>query len=630
MCGIIGGVWNDHRAVDELRAGTALSRMHHRGPDAEGIYIKQGTFLGHRRLSIIDVDARANQPMRRGSLIISFNGEIYNYRELRQTLENEGVSFSTHSDTEVVLALFQKEGINCLKRLEGMFAFAIWNEQTSRLILARDKFGEKPLVYFNDEKLFAFASEVLSLETLIGKNNLQLSSEASGLYFLLTYIPAPYAPYKNMHQLEPGTWLEWDATKRTLKKDKYFNLAEEIKQNPISSLKFDDAVEILHSQLTKSVRLRLETADVPVAVFLSGGIDSSIISALAAKESTRGIQAYSIGFPEDPDFDESSYARILAKHYPAIRHTVIDASENKLADFMQQTLSALGEPYGSSSIIPTAYLCAHVEEKVILGGDGADELFAGYGSTAAIRASNRIPSVLKRLALLFPNVSNPNGIRNPKLRALSLFRSHLAKNPLDEYLSWRCYASVEQLSSMGLFANEKILQSLFRDSEFKTLQDILLTDIQFNLPNDMLKKVDLASMQHSLEVRLPYLDSQLVKFALGLPEKFSLNKGQRKHILRAAFRNEMPAEILSRRKQGFLLPIRKWFRDGRIKDEFAALIDQQDMIDKSALNRYLQDHAAGKNDYSVLLWTTYVFLKWCLKKLEPETKLNETLIYKIY
>ncbi len=603
MCGIIGGAHRHTRLAHE-RISNALSSLRHRGPDAEGIYEHDNLFLGHRRLSIIDLDLRANQPMRVGPLVISFNGEIYNYRQVRADLQKLGFSFTTESDTEVIAVAFQHEGLRCLERFEGMFAFAIWNETTRVLSLARDRFGEKPLLYYYDNERFYFASEMQALECLIGRNNLTVDDDAIRLYFQFTYIPAPRTPYRNMQQLLPGSWLELDTKNWNLGTGTYYAL----KPQP-SSISKKKAIAELRTRLTDSVKLRLAAADVPVATFLSGGIDSSIITALAAQYSPGGVRAYSIGFPEDHGFDEAPYARMVAARYPQIRHTVIDTTENTLLDFIEKTISRLAEPYADASIIPTAFLCSKVEEKVILGGDGADEIFAGYGVYAAMRASQRIPSPLKSLLRAIPAPGNPAAIRNPKLRALALFRSHLGTTELDEYLSWRSYCSAADLKALSLKGND-IANVLLGNPNLSSLSDLLAFDIQWNLPNDMLKKVDLASMQHSIELRAPFLDRGLVEFALSLPEDFLIHGKERKHILRETFRDLVPEPILTRRKQGFLMPIRRWFKDGTLRQQLIDMLDNRCPLDKVAVNRFLSEHRAGTHDHSALLWSCYVFLKW--------------------
>lgn len=609
MCGIVGGVWRDEGALDERRMGEALQGLQHRGPDADGIYVGRGVAFGHRRLSIIDLDPRANQPMRLGHLLISFNGEIYNYRALRADLEKSGVCFRTESDTEVVLAAFHHEGLRCLERFEGMFAFAIWDENTCTLTLARDRFGEKPLVYFESHEQFFFASEPGALETLIGRSRLEVDPVALGLYFMLSYIPAPYAAFHRMQQLEAGSWVQFETDAWKIRSGRYYIPGQ--KAWGESPLQFDDAVTELRRRLTESVNLRIASSDVPVAAFLSGGIDSSIIATIAAEQSDHPLHAYSVAFPEDPEFDESRFARLVAQRCSRIRHTVVEATEASLAEFTQRTLSTLSEPYADSSIIPTAFLCAQVEEKVILGGDGADELFAGYAPYAAMRASARIPMWFKRLMLLAPSPADPQSISSPLLRAAGLFRSHLRESSVEEYLSWRCYATQDQLLAVGMDSSGlAVIRETLSAVPMQTLRDVLIADIRFNLPNDMLKKVDLASMQHGLEVRLPYLDSGLAEFALALPEHFLLAGKQRKRILREAFKDHLPLEILTRRKQGFLLPLRKWFRTGAIREEFRSLVQEQGLLDRGALNRLAEEHERGMRDHSVFLWACYVFLKW--------------------
>lgn len=603
MCGIFGGVARQSFPATE-HIVAALNVLSHRGPDASGVVCHPPAFLGHRRLSIIDVDARSNQPMQVGPLAICFNGEIYNFKSIRQALERRGVSFNTQSDTEVIAQAFLLDGAACLQQFEGMFAFAIWDERTRKLTLARDKFGEKPLYYYLDSEHLCFASEIPAIERYLGRDRLQVDMEAINRYFQLTYIPAPASPYKNMFQLMPGAYLEfdtmcWEAQTRT-----YYEPGV-----TCENWTMPEAAEALREMLSDSVALRATTADVPVATFLSGGVDSSIVSLLASEAITAGVRAYSIGFPEDPDFDESPYARLVAAHYPGLQHVVIDATENQLLDFTDKTLNMLGEPYADASLIPTAYLCAHVEEKVVLGGDAADELFAGYGVYAAMRASAALPSWLKAILSRVPAIPNPTAIRIPQLRALALFHSHLRTSPSEEYISWRSYSTLKDLSELGLpqvEARNDDLAGLKLDS----LAEILAADIRFNLPNDMLKKVDLASMQYSKEVRLPYLDSNLVAFALSLPEHCLLGGGERKHVLREAYRDRLPEVIFKRRKQGFLLPIRKWFKQGKIRDRLMDIAGQSSELDSRRIKQMLMEHESGTRDHSVLLWSVLVYLAW--------------------
>jgi asparagine synthase (glutamine-hydrolysing) len=622
VCGLLGGIWRNDEAVDAALARRALALIAHRGPDAEGFEIDRGVFLGHRRLSIIDLDQRANQPMRSGPLSMVYNGEIYNFHALRTALERRGAVFKTNSDTEVVLQAFALDGIACLESFEGMFALAIWDSRSRKLTLARDRFGEKPMNYFSDPARFLFGSEIPPIQLLAG-GALQVDEAALPFYFRFSYLPAPISPFVGMRQLEPGTALELDCSSWQLKLSRYYSLAERVqrpaqgKSSPKSSLKsplsFDDAKTELRDRMTNSVNDRMMASDVPVATFLSGGLDSSIIASLASRSGATHVAAYSIGFPNDPEFDESPYARLVARRYPDLDHRVVDVTEDTLIGFTENTLALLGEPYGDASIIPTAFLCSHVEEKVILGGDGADEIFGGYGTYSAMLLSGKIPRWLKSLMMQVPASNNPSAIRNPMLRAAALFHKHLRIAPIDEYLSWRSYATEDQLRALGLSPERAHALPLQR-REIRSLQDLLVTDIEFNLPADMLKKVDLASMQHGLEVRLPYLDSGLVEFALSLPAPFVIANGHRKHILREAFRERLPDAILTRRKQGFLLPIRKWMKAGRMREELLALSAGQTALDSKAIEKLADRHRDGKEDLSALLWYCYVYFKWIARQ----------------
>jgi len=606
MCGLVGGIWRDGVGPDRSVARLALDCIAHRGPDAESALFADGLFLGHQRLSIIDLDVRSTQPMTRGALTIVYNGEIYNYRALRSGLEARGVAFRTESDTEVILAAFELDGRAALQGFEGMYAFALWDAASRRLTLARDRFGEKPLVYLHDSDRFLFSSEVQGVQNLAGDSTLVGDKTSLSQYFRFTYYPAPLAPFHGMRQLEPGCWVELDVAGWSLDGGRHYKLTPQARPG----IGFDAAKKELRQRLEASVDARLTASDVPVATFLSGGLDSSIVATLAARQAGR-ISAYSVAFPEDPDFDESGYARLVAAGLPQVDHHVIDVTENALMEFVSSTLATIGEPYADSSIIPTAFLCAKVEEKVILGGDGADEIFAGYGVYDAITTSARLPAWLRRVVNALPSHPNPVSIANPRLRALALAKSHIAPTLQQEYLSWRSYASADDLRALGLPATD--LPDPLRWIETAPMHDLrqlLAADISFNMAADMLKKVDLASMQHGVEVRAPYLDSGLVEFALSLPAEFLISGRTRKHILREAFRDDLPPAILGRRKQGFLLPLRTWFKTGRIRDELDALARDSAILDSGAILRLAEQHATGRRDNASLLWSIYVFLKW--------------------
>ena len=610
MCGILGVVGSACDNLDDRTFIDALDLIRHRGPDGGAIWQDQGARLGHRRLAIVDLAQRANQPMLLGDLVLVFNGEIYNHRALRTELQAMGHSFVTSSDSEVLLHAWVQWNRDCLVRLEGMFAFAIWDRRRRRLTLARDRYGEKPLFVHRHADGLAFASEMPPLIRLANGALIE-DARAIGLFFLYSYIPAPYGAFENVVQLEQGCWLEWSPAEG-ISHGQYYDLHTAVAlaaQGPQPDYAL--AVSQLRDLLTDAVHLRLETTDVSVATLLSGGIDSSVITTLAAHTTNQKLAAYSLGFPEDPDFDETAYSRAVAETLPNLQHHVVEATETRVLDFASQVLDRLGEPFADASILPTSLLCSQINEKVVLGGDAADELFAGYGVYPAILRGTTLPAPLRSLLRLIPPHSNPPSIRQSTLRAAALFHRHLRDDPLDAYLSWRTYAEPATLVDLGIdcSANADVRNRM--DSKFTgSLRDVQTMDVAFNLPNDMLKKVDYAAMVHGLEVRSPFLDSKLVHWALALPDSYRFSGGVRKRILRDAFVGILPQRVMTRGKMGFLLPIRRWFRNGKLRNELEALLYGQTRFNRNSAQRLIADHAAGASDHSVLLWSLYVYLRW--------------------
>ena len=605
MCGLLGGIGPGIDRLDEATCRSALACIRHRGPDAEGLWRAPGVMLGHRRLSIIDLDPRAHQPMHREPMAIVFNGEIYNFRDLKRGLEEDGHTFATTSDTEVLLAGLSARGPAFLERVEGMFAFAAWDARERTLLLARDRYGEKPLFVLHQRDSVAFASELAALEAL-AEQPLREDDVATGLYFRFSYVPAPFAPLKGTSQLEPGTFVRFGADLKS-KPHRYYTIPTA--SGPARA--YGDALDELRNRLTASVATRLAAADVPVATLLSGGLDSSIVTVLAARTYGRRVRAYSLGFPDDPAFDESGYARAVAARLSSVEHRVVTARVDDLLAFTERLFEKLSEPLADASLVPTAYLLSQVEEKVVLGGDGADEVFAGYGVYPAMRLSARLPSPLKALLRLIPAHGNPAAVRHPALRAAALFHANLDDDPAAEYLRWRTYAAGPDLEELGLdLSGEARVAEHLAITGRGRLRDIQEADITFNLPNDMLRKVDIASMMFGIEGRLPYLDSGLVAFALSLPESFLIKGNVRKRILRDAFASELPSEVLNRRKMGFLMPIRAWFRAGPLRVHLEERVAAQSRFDPATIRRLIAEHASGQTDHSVLLWSLLVFLSW--------------------
>lgn len=605
MCGLFGAFGPGTAAISPQRCAFAIDTIAHRGPDANGIWRDANIILGHTRLSILDLDPRAGQPMRRGSLAFVFNGEIYNFRALRGELEQAGEGFKTTSDTEVLLAGLDRHGINFLERVEGMFAFGLWDGRDGSLTLARDRFGEKPLFLSVTPSLALFASEIAAIEALAPRP-MEEDAGAIGLYVRFSYVPAPLAPIAGIEQLEPGTWRRLGSGGAQAA-GCYYSAPKPV----ASSLSYPEAVAQTRTRLTECVSQRLSTADVPVATLLSGGLDSSIVTGIAAKTYDRPVRAYSLSFPDDAQFDEAVYAHAVTARLSNVEHCVVEARIGDLLRFVDAALDRLSEPFADASLIPTAYLMSHIEEKVVLGGDGADEVFAGYGTYPAMLMSARLPRGLKAALRAIPAVRNPAAVRNPLLRSAALFHANLREDPVAEYLSWRTYASVDTLQRLGLDAiSEHRIIGHLSTAATGRLRDVQEVDIAFNLPNDMLRKVDIASMMFSKEVRLPYLDSSLVKYALDLPDSYRLKGRTRKRVLRDAFAADLPPEILSRRKMGFLMPIRSWFRSGLLRDRFEALAASQTRFEGKELRGLLGEHETGKHDHSVLLWSLLVYLRW--------------------
>ena len=610
MCGILGVVGLGAESLTDQSLVDALDLIRHRGPDGCSFWRAPGVRLGHCRLAIIDLAQRADQPMRQGELVIVFNGEIYNFRELRADLIALGHTFTTNSDTEVLLQAWRRWGPDCLTRLEGMFAFALWDNAQEKLFLARDRYGEKPLFVHDSSQGIAFASEIPPLIRLAG-GLLRENSAAIGLFFLFSYIPAPYGPFQGISQIEPGCWMEWSA-QGGVRSHRYYSLQTEI---TISAAQpqppYKKACLTLKSMLRDAVRQRVETADVPVASLLSGGIDSAIVTIMASQASSQPLAVYSLGFPEDPGFDETDFARAVTAALPNVRHHIVEATEDSILRFAGEVLGRLGEPFADASILPTSLLCSKIEEKVALGGDAADELFAGYGIYPSIVAGARVPSVVRGLLGLLPRHRNPTAIRNSHLRAAAFFHRHLRATPLQSYLSWRSYAGMDVLAALGIDISAiGGFAATLEQSGSASLRNVQSLDLAFNLPNDMLKKVDHAAMFHGLEVRLPFLDSKLVHWALGLPDEYRLSGRTRKRILRDAFADVLPQMVLKRGKMGFLLPIRRWFREGRLRNELDAMLSAQTVLDRKIARSVLSEHAAGRADHSVLLWSMYVYLRW--------------------
>lgn len=563
MCGIAGSyhLGPDLPLTDD-RITAALQCIAHRGPDDEGVYRQGRAVLGHRRLSIIDTSAAGHQPFtdEGGRYTIVFNGEVFNFQELRVRLEGEGHTFRSHTDTEVVLRLYTVLGETFLHELNGFFALAIHDAQEDHLLVARDRFGVKPLLWSEQAGTLRFASELRALQALGAHGEPDL--ESLHQYFTYHYIPAPHTILHEVQKLEPGELLRVNAG--GVQRARWYDLVEAAKRTASPP----DPVARLRALLDDAVQLRL-ISDVPIGTFLSGGLDSSIISALA-KRHKADLHTFSIGYADDPFFDESAHAEAVARHIGS-EHTTFKLTRDQLAEAYPDFLSAIDEPFADSSALPSYLLCRATRQHVTvaLSGDGADEVFGGYRKhQAELRLSD--PGALERaVAALGPLWRALPRSRNNRLtdafRKLDRFAQAAKGSAEGRWLSLASFdADGDALALLPDATSPTLLAERDRymargSGLLPGMNGHLLADVQTVLANDMLHKVDLTSMAHALEVRTPFLDRRVVELAFALPAERKLRRGDGKAILREAFGNLLPTGIVGRRKQGFEVPLRDLF-----------------------------------------------------------------------
>ena len=629
MCGITGifafNLVGKFNLINVTAATAALSK---RGPDHQGLYTDQFVGLGHRRLSIIDRSAAAHQPMwdenQRYSII--FNGEIFNFQELKKELEAKGVTFTTQSDTEVLFKLYLSEKEKCLNKLNGFFAFCIYDKQEQTFFVARDRYGIKPLLYLFDDDKFIFASEMKSMLAYGIEKTLDYSS--LNTYLQLNYIPAPATIFTNVKKLMPGHYAT--ISKKQFTAGCYYKIPYE--RNSLSHISYDDAKKKLQSLLEASVQRRL-IADVPLGAFLSGGIDSSVIVGLASKHKP-DLHTFSIGFRDESFFDETEYARLVARHFKT-EHTVFSLTNDNLYSHVHSLLDYIDEPFADSSAIAVYILSQETRKHatVALSGDGADELLAGYNKHEAFIKSFQ-PSLKENAAknLLplwnaFPSSRN-NPISN-KIRQLKRFGEGMRLSPQERYWHWARFANENEVHSLLSSASKEKFQSEEyngRKSEIlktipsdASINDVLLTDMKLVLPNDMLTKVDLMSMANGLEVRVPFLDYEMVNFIFSLPGDFKINSKTRKRILQDTFKELLPPQLYNRPKKGFEVPLLKWFRNemkSLIVDDLLSkkLIDEQGIFDYTQIEKLKKQlFSSNPGDIHARIWGLVAFQWWWKK-----------------
>ncbi|MFL6231239.1 MAG: asparagine synthase (glutamine-hydrolyzing) [Pyrinomonadaceae bacterium] len=622
MCGITGIVRRGGRSVDGGVLASMCEAIRHRGPDDDGFYLRESVGLAMRRLAIIDL-AHGKQPIANGdeTAWIVFNGEIYNYLELRARLEKLGHRFRTNSDTEAIIHAYDQYGADCPKHLRGMFAFAIWDERKEELFLARDRVGKKPLLYARTASgQFVFGSE---FSALFAHPEVSRDVDETALHYYLSFmcVPAPLTAYREIRKLEPGHSLRYTRDGE-IKIERYWEPNFNRKEKWSEEEAGERAVEVLR----EAVRVRL-MSEVPLGAFLSGGIDSSAVVALMAEASSAPVKTFSIGF-EEQDFSELHHARRVAEHVGADHHEFIvrpDAME-----VLPTLVEHYGEPYADSSAIPTYYVSRETRRHVTvaLNGDGGDECFAGYERYAAMRLAEtyrRVPAALRegviRQAI---NLIPTSETRRSRVRDMKRFARSASLPAVERYLRWVSVFDAEAKDDLyteefrsrmsGHHAADFLSPWFARANGAGVVDAALLADTMTYLPNDLLVKVDIASMANSLEARAPFLDHHVIEFAASLPESLKLRGRTTKYLLKKVLRQLLPTENLDRRKQGFGVPIGHWFRGEMQPFLRETLLSEKSLarglFQPAAVRRLVEEHTTGARDHAHRLWTLLMLELW--------------------
>lgn len=627
MCGIAGAVaLSDPARPAHDRVARMSHLLVHRGPDAEGSWVSPSgrAVFAHRRLSIIDL-ATGGQPMLNdsGQIGLVFNGEIYNYRELRKELANRGVPFRTDSDTEVILRLYERAGTDCVHHLRGMFGFAIWDDRLERLTLARDRVGKKP-VYYTTEDGCVYFSSTLSALRQTSRTRWHIDLSAMDSYMTLGYIPAPQTIYAEVSKLEAGTVVTFDRGRTVT--HRYWDFAAE---SALPAETFVDAVDRLDEMLHTAVRLRLRS-DVPLGVFLSGGVDSSLVTAVAARQSATPIATFSIGF-DIAAFDESEYAAQVARRLGTEHH--VFRAQPDLLHTLPDMVRHFGEPFADASALPTWMLARETRKHVTvaLGGDGGDEAFAGYDWYRSAARLGRITDAVPERALTFARRSFDVMLRNafPTSRRLGRIRRGIAmldvRDVAPRFAALRSFvgpSEVELLYAGPLLQARcsegspagTLLTTRYRRAGGSDLRRMRCVDVATYLADCLMPKVDVATMAHGLEARAPLLDHEVLRFALSLPDEWLVDRSGGKKILRAVLSRYLPLPMFERPKHGFSVPLKRWFSTS-LRSAVSGLATSERLMETglfklSGIQSLVQEHVTERRDHSQRLFGLLVLDEW--------------------
>jgi asparagine synthase (glutamine-hydrolysing) len=598
MCGIAGFNWKDQSLIEAMD-----ETMRHRGPDDRGFYLDDNVSLGHTRLAILDLSPKGHQPMHFENLVIVYNGEVYNFKEIRDELQSLGYKFDSGTDTEVILCSYHRWGPSCVERFNGMWALCIYNRKENTFFLSRDRFGKKPLYYYFDGDKFIFASELKAIR----QHNLDMSINESAVnfFFYQKYIGDDLTIFKNCYKLRPSENLLFDLGLKKITRTKYYHLEREVSKHQDTPL--EERLEKGEEVIIDAVQKRL-VADVPVGSFLSGGVDSSLISAIISRNK-KDFDTFSIGF-RDESYNELEFSKMAAEHIKTAHHyEYMDVSEG----IVERVISEMDEPFGDSSIFPTYLLSKITRQKVTvsLSGDAGDEVFGGYDTYRAYKLARYIPSPLTALSRYFVGAIPPSDRKVTLGFKMKRFVRDFDAGCDRRHLNW--------MATFGEEARGKLLggcfipcEQLINCSGEDSLLSLQLNDIHNYLAEDILKKVDLASMLVSLEVRVPYLDYRLVPLVLSLPEKYKIRNLTTKWLLKKIAGKYLPRRIVNRPKRGFTVPVSRWIRNSTLIREF--LTNRSYYKNGPLIYEYAQrlfyEHIGRRQDNARELWLIFVFNYW--------------------
>lgn len=626
MCGIAGEFRFDRGEAKREGLQKMVQALIHRGPDSEGFFFDRYFGMGMRRLKIIDLE-KGDQPIfnEDGSLALVFNGEIYNFKDLREELLKKNHTFKTHSDTEVIIHSFEENKEDCLKSLQGMFAFALWDKRRKELFIARDRFGIKPLYYAKTPQAVYFASEIKALLARLEISR-EIDFDSLGYYITLGYVPTPRTLFRSIRKLPPGHFLY--VSENRFQISRYWHLEE----RSTASFNEEECLEKLGYLLKQSVKSHL-MSDVPLGVFLSGGTDSSALVALASELTSRPVKTFSIGFPGEPAYNELPFAREVAHRF-GTEHHEYEVRPNAV-EILPNLVRHLEEPLADPSVIPTYYLCemARHEVTVALAGEGGDEIFAGYDRyywNQWAEPYRRVPAFLRRKVLNPLAQLLPEGERRGTLNTLRRIKKFVKTADFEmarRYSSWFALVSDEtadQILKTPLHGGvHGLFRHYFEDSNANDpLRQMQYADIHTMLLDDLLLKGDKISMAHSLELRVPFLDHRLVEFAYNLPSSMKISRGEKKFLLKKLLCRHLPKVLVYAPKRGFEVPIGKWFR-GHLRSLIEELLSQSQVEKRGIFNpvavqsEILKPHLDGRQDNGAALFSLAMFEDWCREFLEP-------------